>query len=434
MRSGRFGLNAYDALDKKKLEREIRDEARFSELDPKSPRDAMKSSLHAGDPQKLGFSLPALQRLETAIGEAIARRRFPGAVSLIARRGEVAWFNVQGKLDPQTDAAMPADAIFRIFSMTKPIVSVAIMMLLEEGRVLLGDPVAKYIAEFARLKVAVEGEAGLEYVEARRPITLQDLLRHTSGLTYDFIASGAVQKLYAEAGLRRRNRSNEEFCNVLAGMPLYHQPGTHWDYSFSTDVLGRVVEVVAGKPLREVLREKILVPLGMNETDFSVPAEKQARIAEAFAKDPETGEIAALYDPRKVPQMESGGGGLVSTVQDYARFLQMLLNGGSLDGVRLLGRKSIELMTANHLSSDVVIGSDLLPPGYGFGLGFAVRTAQGLSAGPGSIGQYFWGGIAGTTFFVDPREELFALSLIQAPAQREYYRALFRNLVYAALD
>jgi len=300
---------------------------------------------------------------------------------------------------------------------------------------LLTDPLQKYIPEFGQQKVVVEGEAGIEYHDAQRAITIQDLLRHTSGLAYDFVATGPIQKLYLESGLHRRSRTNEEFCQVLAELPLYRQPGESWDYSFSTDVLGRVIEIVCGKPLRDVLLEKILLPLGMFETDFFVPPEKHARIAEPFPADPETGEAANLFDPRKVPEFQSGGGGLMSTAQDYARFVQMLLSGGgTLGEARILGRKTVELMTANHLASDVVIGSDLLPPGYGFGLGFAVRTEQGLAASPGSIGQFFWGGIAGTTFFADPREELFALSLIQAPAQREYYRMLFRNLVYAALD
>jgi CubicO group peptidase (beta-lactamase class C family) len=392
------------------------------------------SMLSAGDPKRLGLSAQALRRLEAAIGNAIERRRFPGAVSLIARRGELAWFNVQGKLDPQSDRPMSGDAIFRVYSMTKPIVSVAIMMLVEEGKLLLSDPLEKYVPEFAQLKVAVEEPTGLAYVKPHRSITIQDLLRHTSGLSYDFVATGALRKIYVEAGLLRRNRTNEEFSRIVAGLPLYRQPGSSWDYSISTDVLGRLVEVLSGKSLHEFLSEKILTPLGMTDTDFSVPSEKQERIAEPFPKDPETGELPGVYEPRKIPEWQSGGGGLVSTVQDYARFLQMLLNGGSLGEVRILGRKTVELMTSNHLPPDITIGSDLLPPGYGFGLGFAVRTQQGLNSGPGSIGQYFWGGIAGTTFFVDPREEFFAVSLIQAPAQREYYRMLFRNLVYAALD
>jgi CubicO group peptidase (beta-lactamase class C family) len=392
------------------------------------------SLLPAGEPKKLGLSTQALKRLEAAIADGIERRRFPGAVSLIARRGEIAWSNVQGKLDPQSDKAMPADAIFRIYSMTKPIVSVAIMMLVEEGKLLLSDPLEKYIPEFAKPKVAAESAAGLEMVEARRGIIVHDLLRHTSGFVYDFVATGAIQKVYLDAGLRRRDRTNEEFCRALAPLPLYRQPGKSWDYSFSTDVLGRLVEVLSGRPLREFLIEKILLPLGMVDTDFFVPPEKHGRIAEAFVKDPQTGEASALYEPRKVPAFQSGGGGLVSTAQDYARFLQMLLNGGTLAGARILGRKTVELMTSNHLGPHVAVGSDLLPPGYGFGLGFAVRTEPGINSGPGSVGQYFWGGIAGTTFFIDPREEFFALSLIQAPAQREYYRMLFRNLAYATLD
>src|SRR5271165_4734699 len=252
-------------------------------------------ALPVGDPQELGFSIKALQRIDSVIGHCIARRRFPGAVSLIARRGQIAWFNAQGRLEPQGATVMPADAIFRIYSMTKPVVSVTIMMLAEEGHLLLTDPLQKYIPEFGQQKVVVEGEAGIEYHDAQRAITIQDLLRHTSGLAYDFVATGPIQKLYLESGLHRRSRTNEEFCQVLAELPLYRQPGESWDYSFSTDVLGRVIEIVCGKPLRDVLLEKILLPLGMFETDFFVPPEKHARIAEPFPADPETGEAANLF-------------------------------------------------------------------------------------------------------------------------------------------
>lgn len=393
------------------------------------------SALAAGEPQKLGLSDAALRRLEAAIADGIERRRFPGAVSLIARRGEIAWFDVQGKLGPDDNEPMRPDSIFRVYSMTKPMVSVAIMMLVEEGKLLLSDFLHKYIPEFGNLRVAYETDKGLELRRASRGITIQDLLRHTSGLTYDFtIPSGPVNKLYIEAGLHRRNRTNEDLCRALAELPLKHEPGTFWEYSFSTDVLGRILEVVCGMPLREVLTEKIIAPLGMIDTDFFVPAEKQARIAEPFPIDVETGTENRVNEPRHIPDWQSGGGGLMSTTQDYARFLQMLLSGGTFGGHRILGRKTIELMTANHLAPDVKIASPLLPPGYGFGLGFAVRIEAGLNSGLGSVGHYFWGGIAGTTFFVDPREEFFALSLIQAPAQREYYRMLFRNLAYATLD
>jgi CubicO group peptidase (beta-lactamase class C family) len=308
------------------------------------------------------------------------------------------------------------------------------MMLVEEGKLMLLDPLPKYIPEFAKQKVAIVEGSDITYVEPRRAITIQDLFRHTSGLAYDFVGTGPVQKLYQAAGLHSRNRTNEELCRALADLPLYNQPGKSWDYSFSTDVLGRVIEVITGKSLRDVLLEKIFIPLGMNETDFLVPPEKHARLAEPYPKDAFSGELNTVYEPRKIPNLQSAGGGLISTAHDYARFLQMLINGGTLAGARLLGRMTVEFMTSNHLGRNVTIGSDLLPPGYGFGLGFAVRTEPGLSSSPGSVGQYFWGGIAGTTFFVDPREELFALSLIQAPVQRDYYRVLFRNLVYAAID
>jgi CubicO group peptidase (beta-lactamase class C family) len=210
-----------------------------------------------------------------------------------------------------------------------------------------------------------------------------------------------------------------------------HQPGARWEYSRSTDVVGRLVEVLAGQSLGSFLGERILAPLGMVDTDFHVPAQKHQRLAEAFAKDPETGAAVQLVEVRDRPLFESGGGGLVSTAMDYARFLQMLLNNGTLDGKRLLSRKTIEYMTADHLGP-ITGASDLLIPGYGFGLGFAVRMHAGIAQVPGSVGQYFWGGLAGTTFWVDPAEQLFALMLIQGPGQREYYRVLFRDMVYAA--
>jgi CubicO group peptidase (beta-lactamase class C family) len=214
-------------------------------------------------------------------------------------------------------------------------------------------------------------------------------------------------------------------------MPLLHQPGAKWEYSRSTDVVGRLVEVLSGLRLGDYLRRNILAPLGMTDTAFHVSMSDHARLAEAFAKDPDTGAAVQLINVKEAPNFESGGGGLVSTASDYARFLQMLLNQGRLDGVRLLSRKTVELMTADHLGP-ITGAPDLLLPGYGFGLGFAVRLQAGIAPVPGSVGQYFWGGLAGTTFWVDPAEQLFALMLIQAPGQRDYYRTLFRDLVYAA--
>jgi CubicO group peptidase (beta-lactamase class C family) len=258
-------------------------------------------------------------------------------------------------------------------------------------------------------------------------------LRHTSGLTYEFRGSGPVHRMYRSAKVDSRAQSNAEQVAALGRMPLLHQPGTRWEYGRSTDVLGRLVEVLSGQTLSEFFEQHILAPLGMTDTAFHVPERHHSRIAEAFGRDPDSGVTVQLLEVRDPPGFESGGGGLVSTAADYARFLQMLLNGGTLDGRRLLSRKTIEFMTADHLGP-ITGAPDLLIPGHGFGLGFAVRLQAGIAHVPGSIGQYFWGGLAGTTFWVDPAEQLFALLLIQAPGLRDYYRTLFRDLVYSAVD
>jgi CubicO group peptidase (beta-lactamase class C family) len=390
------------------------------------------SPLPVIEPEDIGFSSERLKRLSAVMSDEVARARVPGAVALVARRGRVGYFESFGKLDPAGAAPMPTDAIFRIYSMTKPIVSVAAMMLWEEGRFLLSDAVAKYLPEFADLKVAVERGAEIELVPAARAMTIQDLLRHTSGLTYEFRGAGPVHKMYMSAKIYHRNQSNADQVATLAKMPLLHQPGSVWEYSRSTDVLGRLVEVLSGMGLGAYLRQYIYAPLGMKDTGFHVPEPHLHRLAEAFPKDPDTGSSVQLINVRDAPKFESGGGGLVSTANDYARFLQMLLNQGALDGVRLLGRKTVELMTADHLGP-ITGAPDLLLPGYGFGLGFAIRLEPGIAHVPGSVGQYFWGGLAGTTFWVDPAEELFAIMLIQAPGQRDYYRTLFRDMVYAAI-
>jgi CubicO group peptidase (beta-lactamase class C family) len=263
-------------------------------------------------------------------------------------------------------------------------------------------------------------------------MTIQDLLRHTSGLTYEFLGESAVQRMYMDAHVYRRDQTNADQAATLARLPLQWQPGTRWQYSRSTDVLGRLVEVLSGRSLGEYLKERILAPLGMDSTGFHLAAHQQHRLAQAFAKDPETGEPVTLLDVTAPPRFESGGGGLVGTAMDYARFLQMMLNGGRLEDLRLLSRKTVEYMTADHLG--IIPGDgDLLPPGYGFGLGFAVRLHPGVAPVPGSAGQYYWGGLAGTTFWVDPREQLLAVLMVQAPGQREYFRMLSRSLVYAAI-
>jgi CubicO group peptidase (beta-lactamase class C family) len=237
--------------------------------------------------------------------------------------------------------------------------------------------------------------------------------------------------MYMGAKIHRRSQSSAEQVATLGKMPLLHHPGTRWEYSRSTDVVGRLIEVLSGMSLGTFLERHILAPLGMVDTAFHVPQRHHSRLAQAFARDPETGTAVQLVDVRDPPNFESGGGGLVSTAADYARFLQMLLDNGTFEGVRFLSRKTIELMTADHLGT-ISGAPDLLLPGYGFGLGFAVRLHAGIAHTPGSVGQYFWGGLAGTTFWVDPAEQLYALMLIQAPGQRDYYRVLFRDLVYSA--
>ncbi len=391
-------------------------------------------TLEFAKPEKIGLSKDRLDRLGKTLEREIADGRLPGAVALVAREGRIGYFEAFGKRDPTSAEAMERDAIFRIYSMTKPIVSTAIMMLVEEGRILLADPLSKFIPAFAETKVGVLRDDELTQVAPHRPISIQDLLRHTSGLTYDFVGDGPVQRLYAEANLGRLNQTNADQAEALARLPLLNQPGSTWDYSRSTDVLGRVVEVVTGRTLGEELKARILEPLGMEDTGFHVPAKQQGRIAEPFATDPEAQTPVKLLNVARPAMFESGGGGLVSTAMDYARFCAMLAGGGALAGTRILARKTLELMASDHLGPHVRRGSDLLPSGHGFGLGFAVRNAPGMTFVPGSPGLFYWGGIAGTTFWIDPKEDMFALLMIQAPGQRDYFRMLFRTLAYAALE
>ena len=379
-------------------------------------------------PADVGLCPERTQRLMDALRREVASGRLPGAVAMIARQGQIALFEAVGQQDPGTGAPMQTDSIFRIYSMTKPVVSVAVMMLVERGQLLLSDPVSRWLPEYAHQQVATA--TGLEPV--RNPATVQDLLRHTAGLTYEFLGDSAVQRQYAKVKIASRDRSNAEFSQTLAAVPLQFQPGSVWAYSRATDVLGRLVEVVCGQSLSAFLQVEIFGPLGMVDTGFSVPPEQHHRIAEPFAHDPDGGVPMKVLEPRQVPAMEGGGGGLMSTAMDYTRFLQCLRNKGELHGVRLLSPHTVDFMTADHLGNMPADGT-LLPPGHGFGLGFAVRTHLGLSPVPGSVGLYYWGGIAGTTFFVDPKLDMFAMLMVQAPNQRDYYRPLFRDLVYAAL-
>jgi len=391
-------------------------------------------SLPHAKPESLGLSPVRLQRMSDAFKREIEKGTVPGMTVMVARRGQIGWFEALGKQSAASSAPMAHNTIFRIFSMTKPIVSIGIMMLIEDGHFLLGDPVAKFIPEFADLKVGVENNGKLDLVPLKRQMTVQDLLRHTSGITYDHTGNGLVQQMYQQSRLRSRKISNAEHAALVAGLPLMCQPGAEWNYSRSTDILGRIIEVVSGKTLSAFLTERILAPLQMAETGFHTGAENADRLAEPFPTDPWTGDKVQLFNMLDKPVMESGGGGLVSTTMDYARFSQMLLNGGALDGNRIVGRKTLQLMASDHLGPNVKVDSPLMPAGHGFGLGFAVRTHQGMAPFPGSLGQFFWSGMAGTFFWIDPVEDMFAVFMMQGPGQREYIRSMVRNLVYAAVE
>jgi CubicO group peptidase (beta-lactamase class C family) len=390
--------------------------------------------LPQGKPESLGLSPARLQRMSDAFKREIDKGTIPGVTIMVARKGQIGWFDALGRQSPAAGAPMAHNSIFRIFSMTKPIVSVGIMMLSEEGHFLLNDPVAKYIPEFANQQVGVENNGKLDLVPLQRPMTIQDLLRHTSGVTYDHTGNGLVQQLYQQTRLRSRKITNAEHAALVASLPLKCQPGAEWNYSRSTDILGRIIEVVSGKSLSAFLTERILAPLQMTETAFQTGEENAPRLAEPFPTDPWNGNKVQLFNMLEKPVMESGGGGLVSTTMDYARFCQMLLNGGTLDGVRIIGRKTLQLMASDHLGPHVRIEGDLMPPGHGFGLGFAVRTQQGIAPFAGSVGQFFWSGMGGTFFWIDPVEDLFAVFMSQGPGQRQYTRTLVRNLVYAAVE
>jgi CubicO group peptidase (beta-lactamase class C family) len=315
------------------------------------------------------------------------------------------------------------------------------MMLVEAGQLLISDPVSKYLPELAGLQVGVEetaedGSKRLKLVPAVREMTVQDLLRHTSGLTYGIFGESLVKAMYREKGIERSSVTNAELVRGLATLPLAYQPGTVWEYSRSTDVLGALVERISGASLDVWLDQHILQPLGMKDSGFWVPPAKQHLIAEPFPVNPDSGGPVRLSDIRARPSFLSGGGGMVSTAYDYLRFARMLNNDGTLDGVRILSRKTLHFMRSDHLADmpEATRAAGFLPgPGYGFGLGFSVRRTAGAAWTPGSPGDYNWSGLAGTYFWIDPAEKLVAIFLMQAPEQRGEYRQLFRNLVYAAL-
>jgi CubicO group peptidase (beta-lactamase class C family) len=402
---------------------------------------ALADPLITTPPESVGLSSKRLQVITDTLKADIANGTIPGAVLLISRHGKVAYFEAMGSTDPDKKTPMTKDAIFRIYSMSKPITTVAAMMLFERGKLALSDPVAKYIPAFKDVKVGEEkpgpdGKPTLELVAPKRAMTVQDLLRHTSGLTYGFFGDGVVKKAYVAANIYAGEFDNAQFADRLSKLPLVYHPGTTWDYSHATDILGRVVEVVSGKSLYQFEKENLLDPLGMPDTSFYVtdPA-KHGRLAEPFPNDRAIGAGIDMSDLRAMNKHELGGQGMVGTAMDYARFLQMLINGGTLDGKRYLGPRTIAYMTSDHMGDVIRRGPyDLLGPGYKFGLGFAVRTDAGLAPYSGSQGDYYWGGAGGTAFWVDPKEKMFVVFMMQAPSKRLPYRIMLRDMVYAAIE
>jgi CubicO group peptidase (beta-lactamase class C family) len=389
--------------------------------------------LPRASPETVGLSSAQLGKLAEVTRGHVASGVVPGAVILVARQGKIAYLESFGSRDRAADAAMSSDTIFRLYSMTKPIVSLAVMMLVEEGRLQVYDPVSRYLPELANMKVGVErkdgeGKATMALVDPPRQMTVQDLLRHTSGLTYGGRAQGPVAEAIRAAKLGDRNETNQQFVAKLGSTPLLYPPGTRFEYGVSTDVLGRLVEVISGQSLGEFLEQRIFKPLGMVDTAFWVSPEKLNRAAQPWQR-PGAPRMTPRFDVGQKPRFESGGGGLTGTTADYLRFTTMLLNGGELNGTRLIGKKTLEFMLADHAG-----GLPGLPPGLGFGLGFQVREKVGQAGIAGSLGEYGWSGNAGTIFWVDPVEQLIAIYMVQVnDLDRIALRNQFRTMVQAAI-
>jgi CubicO group peptidase (beta-lactamase class C family) len=401
------------------------------------PRAAAEPQLSA----TATFSPARLQRVGDFIRQEIAAGKMPGAIILIQQHGRPVYFECFGVRDLESRHPMTADTIFRIFSMSKPITSVAAMMLVEDGKLALDDPVAKYIPAFADTKVGTErieenGKPVLVQEPLQRPITIKDLLRHTSGITYGFYGDGTVRKLYAESNLFSGDFDNATFAERIAKLPLAEQPGTRWDYGHSTDVLGRVIEVISGQTLYEFEKQRLLGPLGMTDTAFFVAdAAQRRRIAHPMPDDGFDRPLAGIKDSTLPRRWESGGAGMVGTIADYARFAQMLLNGGTLDGRRYLKPETIALMASDHIGPETNIARDhFYFPGAtsGFGLGFGVRTSVPANTS-WPLGEFRWDGLAGTFFFIDPRDDMFAIFMIQAPALSGRIQLPLKTLIYEAL-
>jgi CubicO group peptidase (beta-lactamase class C family) len=388
------------------------------------------------------LSPEGLAKVSDYIRNEIATGKIPGAILLLQQHGNPVYYENFGVRDVATEISMSADTIFRLYSMSKPVTSVMAMMLVEEGKLELDDPVSKYIPAFGGMKVGVEkkaedGKVALVLEPLERPVTIKDLMRHTAGLPYGYYGGSLVNKLYADAGLfDNKALTNAELAAKITALPLAEQPGTNWDYGHSTDVLGRIIEVISGKTLLQFAKERLLDPLGMTDTAYYVadPA-KWPRIAEPMPADRAISPITQVRDIRQPLKWESGGGGMVGTVSDYARFSQMLLNGGSYDGRRYLKPETIALMASDHIGPETKIARDqnYYPGGSsGFGLGFAVRTSV-PPATSWPLGEYRWDGVGGTFFFIDPEDDLFGIFMVQTPSQRGRIQLALKTLIYQAM-
>lgn len=405
------------------------------------PVSSMRPPLPPAEAQKLGFAPDRLPRIAAALNAEVARNALPGAVLMIARRGRLAYCETFGHLDPAARSAMPVDAMFSIASMTKPLVAVGALMLAEEGRLGINEAVGRYLPQLARMQVnppQCDGSPGSPTVAVNRQMTIEDLMRHTAGLSYGRGDKALYARYPFSSDLASTKWTGSEFLDQLAALPLHYQPGSMWEYSLGLDVLGLVIEAVAGMPLAQYLDEKLFRPLQMHDTAFTVPAAARARYAKALAVDPLTQQPQTLRDGTTPHKFDCGGGCAVSTAADYLRFAQMLLNRGELDGVRVLSRKTVEYMTGDHLGPEVDLSKLNDYPnirGYGFGLGVAVRRSAGRGGMPGSAGEFHWAGSTGTYFWVDPAEELVTVFMAHAPgAIRYYHRQLLHALVLQALD
>ena len=386
-----------------------------------------------------GFSVRGLERVRDYLRNEVATGKIPGAVLLIQRHGQRILLESFGVKDAESRRPMTDDSIFRLYSMSKPVTSVAAMMLVDDGKISLDDPLSKFIPAFAGTKVAVEkhdenGKVVLATEPAARPITILDLLRQTSGITYGFYGDSPVRQLYAKSNLFDGDVDNAELAERLAKLPLAEQPGTLWDYGHSTDVLGRVIEVVSGKSLYAFEKERLLDPLGMIDTAFRVDDSRRSRVAEPLPGDVPLSTVKGLGDPVQRRRWQSGGGGMVGTADDYARFAQMLLNGGQLDGRRYLKPETVSLMTSDLVPPESGIARDYyyFPSGdSGFGLGFAVRVVENPLL---PTGEYRWDGAGGTFFFVDPKDDMFAVCMLASPSQRQRIQIELKKLIYQALE